>query len=193
MSTCRWKDVLARLHREDTLLLRDIHPSGPTGVVSMTYGEPTLPALVILAARCADLVPDFTFEDVGSGFGKVVFFMALHGARWARGVEVNDVRHAVAVEIAASFPGVPTSFVLGEAGDTRPSRVDIAYSYDLVFTDSSLMKIAAAYRGRTRFFIHCARRDKIFFDAGFVRVSAFPLSTGQTGRFMFSILSNPDN
>jgi hypothetical protein len=181
-------DPFVRLKAESVLLQRDVRDV--VGPHSSSYGEPTASALKNLFTCICGLLPSWTFCDVGSGFGLVVFYAHTQGAKSAFGVEVSPTRHAIASDILRDSGFKNTFFYCGDAG-TTPIAADVVYSFDAVFSKTDLINIARAYKTRCKYFIHCTRQDAIFLRNGFVRVDKITLSMGATGRFTFSVLRAP--
>ena len=79
----------------------------PTKPSDLCYGEPTPIGLKRLLqgwpGECA-LDEQSVFYDVGSGFGRLAAYVRIHtNASRVRGIEINDCRHAYALELQRTW------------------------------------------------------------------------------------------
>jgi SAM-dependent methyltransferase len=102
------------------------------------FGEPTDASLQRLFDAVQKHAPQaHTFLDVGSGFGRVVFYAHFVRGFQARGIEISRIRHLVAQKFAQKFSFPAERLVRGDALDENVCA-DIIYSYDYLFGDLSL-------------------------------------------------------
>lgn len=119
----------------------------PRPAKMVRYLPSPVTSILELAGRVG---PGQVFYDVGSGLGLVTLLVAWLSGATTKGIEREPAYHRHAEALAARFPKLQVTPILGDARDHDYADADLVYVYDTFrdeLLDQLLLKLSAARPG----------------------------------------------
>ena len=102
---------------------------------ALHYGEICLKGMQSILEQFKDEVDgDITFLDIGSGYGKIVTYMAEIGGYNSIGIEISKEKHEIAEKILWTYEKEKVKLIEGDIRD----NIELLQSADVIFSNCIL-------------------------------------------------------